>query len=66
MLAPALAQAPAMIDSSRGWSGATMVSSVMERNLSVATSLAKPLPCCHSVRIRRASRMRLDWPVRSQ
>ena len=40
ILAPEAAQAPAMIDSRRGWSGAITVSSVTPRKASVATSVA--------------------------
>ncbi len=40
ILAPEAAQAPAMIDSRRGWSGATTVSSVTPRKASVDTSVA--------------------------
>ena len=43
ILPPAAAQAPAMIDSRRGWSGATMVISVTPRKASVATSVASEL-----------------------
>ena len=56
MLAPAAAQAPAITDSSRGWSGASTVSSVTPRAASkptlVASRLAGRLGRAHEARVR--------------
>ena len=54
MLAPAAAQAPAMIDSSHGWSGASTVSSVTPRAASNANVVASVLPASSAARTKRA------------
>jgi hypothetical protein len=54
MLAPATAQAPAMIESSQGWSGASTVSSVTPRAAGNATEVASDFPACAAERRKRA------------
>src|ERR1700736_6219232 len=56
MLAPAEAQAPAMIDSSQGWSVARMVSSVTPRASSKPTLIASLWPACSLAPRKRAWR----------
>ena len=52
--APARAQAPAMIDSSQGWSGASNVSSVTARSASNAIDVARRLSASSVVRTKLA------------
>jgi hypothetical protein len=57
MLAPAEAQAPAMIESSQGWSAAKIVSSVTPRTSSKPTLIASLWPACSLERTKRAWRI---------
>jgi hypothetical protein len=57
MLAPADAQAPAMIDSSQGWSVASIVSSVTPRASSKPTLIASLWAACSLARMKRAWRI---------
>src|ERR1700733_10325342 len=63
MLAPADAQAPAIIDSSHGWSIARMVSSVTPRPSSKPTLTASLSPACSLARKNRAGQHRLGLVI---
>ena len=54
ILAPPMAQAPAMIDSSQGWSGANTVSSVTPRAASRSTAVASDFSAASDARTKRA------------